>query len=556
MFLLTLFAESIPLMKNYLMEGHDLKFHLMRIEGLSAGLAQGIFPVRIQPEWLDGHGYAVSVFYGDVFFCLPAILHIFGVTVYTAYKLYVLLIHIATACISYHCFSKMSNRNIGLLCSMVYSLNIYRLTCIYTRAAVGEYTAMAFLPLLVYGLWKIYTLPEDSKEHERSFVTLAVGCSGVFMSHMISTEIAAFFIVLLCVVQWKKTFRRKTMLVLAKSAGMTVLLCLWFLVPFLDFMMNGEYRINAVNSFAYYRMEDRGAFAAQLFMNVYNSTDFSGIIPYGAAGQMPLTIGYASMAALAGWFFFCPFRKERDKKEKREEYFAVFLMSGSLLLATCLVPYARIIRRIPALRMVIESLQYPWRFLSAAGIFAVYLLCLLMQKSWIEKRRKMIFAVLLLSMAFCQSYSYLSSFMKESVPRESVSEFAIIGGEYMPRSYQVEDYKNELTYDRDVITLEEWHRVRGGVEFSLINHANEVEQVEVPLLLYRGYQAVTGTGEALAVQAGKSSRISVSVPSGFRGTVRVVFREPWYWRGCEVISFLAAVGLLYFLWADRCRKRG
>ncbi|MCM1266954.1 MAG: hypothetical protein NC302_03540 [Bacteroidales bacterium] len=545
--LLLLFVQSIPLMVNYLTYGHDLRFHLMRIEGLSAGLMEGIFPVRIQPEWLDGHGYAASVFYGDLFLYLPAVLHIFGVTVQAAYKCYVVLVNVATVCISYHCFSKMSDRNTGLLCTTVYSLNIYRLVCIYTRTAVGEYTAMVFLPLVAYGLWKIYTLPEESKEHGRSFITLAAGCSGIFMSHMISTEMTAFFIVLICVLLWRKTFRKKTFLVLIKSAVMAALLCLWFLVPFLDYMLNGEYKVNAANSFPVYLVENRGTFVAQFFMNVYDSVSSSGMIVDGATRKMPKTIGCASMAVLAGWIFFCLFRKERDKKEKKEEYFAVFLLCFALYMATYLVPYTLIAKRIPVLQTAIKSIQFPWRFLSIAGIAAVYLLCLLMRKNWIEKKKKTIFAVLLLCLSFCQSYSYVSSFLNESTQEGNVSGFSIIGGEYMPKSYNIGHYKNKLTYHEDTIAVADWHRIKGGVELSLTSHADETEQVEVPLLLYRGYQAVTETGETLAIQAGKSSRISVSVPSGFAGTIRVAFREPWYWRVCEVISFLAAVGLLYLL---------
>ena len=33
----------------------------------------------------------------------------------------------------------------------------YRLTCVYTRAAVGEFTAMVFFPLVLLGLYGIYT---------------------------------------------------------------------------------------------------------------------------------------------------------------------------------------------------------------------------------------------------------------------------------------------------------------------------------------------------------------------------------------------------------------
>ena len=138
LWLMVLFL-CIPLMVNYLFENgaQDLKFHLTRIEGIKEGLLNGAFPVKIQPFWLNDHGYATSVFYGDVFLYAPALLRIMGVSIQGAYKFYIFLMNTITVFLSCHCFSKMSNRRIGLLCAVVYSSNIYRLNDIYTIAAVG-----------------------------------------------------------------------------------------------------------------------------------------------------------------------------------------------------------------------------------------------------------------------------------------------------------------------------------------------------------------------------------------------------------------------------------
>ena len=73
-YLVIILMASIPLFNNYLIRGHDIYFHLMRIEGLAQGLGAGEFPVRIQPAWYDGYGYAVSVFYSDLFLYPAALL--------------------------------------------------------------------------------------------------------------------------------------------------------------------------------------------------------------------------------------------------------------------------------------------------------------------------------------------------------------------------------------------------------------------------------------------------------------------------------------------------
>lgn len=64
------FIADIPFMMSYLpvaTTGHDLIFHLYRIEGIAQGLIEGQFPVRMQTVQAAGYGYPVSIMYGDIF---------------------------------------------------------------------------------------------------------------------------------------------------------------------------------------------------------------------------------------------------------------------------------------------------------------------------------------------------------------------------------------------------------------------------------------------------------------------------------------------------------
>ena len=309
---------SLPLAVNYLFDNaYDLGFHLTRIESIKDGLLNGVFPVKVPTIWMNGYGYASSVFYGDLLLYIPAVLRIFGISVLASYYCYVFLIHVLTVGISFHCFSKMSDRWTGLLCAALYSTNLYRLHCVYTRAAVGEYTAVAFMPLVLYGLWKVYKLPEDSKEHANSWITIAAGCSGIFLSHMISTEMTALFVIITVVILWKKTIRKKTLIVLLKSVAATLLVNLWFLLPFLDYMASGTYAINSVERYEPYLLEDKGGYLVQFFMTDYEAMELSGAIGNrGAAGSMPMTVGNAMMLILIGWFLLCVWDKARDKSER------------------------------------------------------------------------------------------------------------------------------------------------------------------------------------------------------------------------------------------------
>ena len=154
----------MPLLTDILLPGHDLMSHLNRIEGLAQGMQDGQFPVKIQLFWLMCRGYATSVFHGDLFLYFPAVLRFLGVSVQGAYKCYVVAVNLATAAISCFCLGKMlQNRWAGLL----YTMSGYQLISLYIRAAVGEYTAMAFLPLIVYGLWLIFSASRRTLSQHR-----------------------------------------------------------------------------------------------------------------------------------------------------------------------------------------------------------------------------------------------------------------------------------------------------------------------------------------------------------------------------------------------------
>ena len=71
-----------------------------------------------------------------------------------------------TVLIGYYCFKRLfKDKYWGLFATICYTFAGYRLTNIYTRVAVGEYTAMAFLPLCIYGMYRLYTY--DSEDYGR-----------------------------------------------------------------------------------------------------------------------------------------------------------------------------------------------------------------------------------------------------------------------------------------------------------------------------------------------------------------------------------------------------
>mgnify|MGYP000682529795 CR=1 FL=1 len=119
----------------------------MRIEGLKNGLMSLTFPVRIQPNWLENHGYPVSIFYGDILLYFPAVLRIIGISIQDAYRFLVIIVHIATAVTAYFCFHKI-NSFITFLNLFYY--NIFILFFKYSIAILDISKYLSFLSRILF----------------------------------------------------------------------------------------------------------------------------------------------------------------------------------------------------------------------------------------------------------------------------------------------------------------------------------------------------------------------------------------------------------------------
>lgn len=111
-----LFIAYMPFMNNFLLWGHDIGFHLGRIEGLAISLSNGDFMGRINP--VNGYGYASGIMYPQLFIYIPAVLRLFGFSLMDTYKLFVFLINAATFVIAYISFKNMFRVDEKYICML------------------------------------------------------------------------------------------------------------------------------------------------------------------------------------------------------------------------------------------------------------------------------------------------------------------------------------------------------------------------------------------------------------------------------------------------------
>ena len=159
----------------------------------------------------------------DLFMLIPAFFRLIGFTVSTANRMFYMCITLATLLIAYYSFQKIFQRKeIGCVGAVLYVLASYRMHNLYMRSAVGEAVAMTFLPLIVYGFYRILVkeVPENREDYLRKLDSADIWPHrGDTESHVITCEMLAFCILVLCLVRIKKSISQGNLWAFGENSG-------------------------------------------------------------------------------------------------------------------------------------------------------------------------------------------------------------------------------------------------------------------------------------------------------------------------------------------------
>ncbi len=560
--LMIILISSMPYTLGKVISGADLGYHLHRIEGVADGIRSGQFPLRLEPEWVHGHGYANAIFYCNTLLYFPGILRLLGFTVLDSYNAYGIALNVATTFVSYYCFSRIfKSRYIGLLCSALYSLSIFRLYKLMITCAVGEGSAVTFMPLVLYGLYRVFSEDHKSKEYKTAWIPIAVGYAGLFQTHVLSCEITAFLTILVCLIFIKKIFRKETFWELAKGAGSAIAISFWYLVPFLDYFVNEDLHIRHVSART---IQDRGLYLPQLLFHWWEEgtnalAGDSGMYQSHAVGVgFVLVLGFIVFCIL--WFSGL-FGKEEEKILGLGK-FSVFFGGLLMLMSLNIFPWDRIQFINSVTASLVSSLQFPNRFLGWGTVFLIAIAgCLL----WFFKREdkwKYYLTVVIFMVGLVTSSLYLLNHLclSSNAPKiynvEGMGLGYISGAEYVVEGTDYEHlYYGDPVVSKDIV-LFEYEKEYLHVDMSCSNDGPKEGYIELPMLCYTGYHAFTDTEhEELEVVKGDNNVIRVLIPEGFRGNIDVKFVSPWYWRLSEVVTYAWWLGLITICIAKKIKNR-
>ena len=548
---------SLPLFSNYLYFGHDLDYHLQRITAMAAELSYGQFPVRLTTDSLNGYGYANPLCYCELFLTLPALLYNAWLPLRTCYQVYIFAVTLATAAIAYYSFGTITaSRKLGLLGAGLYTLSCYRMVCIYVRAAVGEYTAIAFLPLILAGLYNIYT---TEKPRFAQWAPMAFGMAALVQCHLLSCELIALLLVVFCLLRLRETLRPARLLAWLKAALLALALSAWYFFPFL--ISTREINL-MVNGPLIGKIQSQGTYLVQLFSPF--GCGYGGTAD-GTSSDMTLTLGLP-LAAGFMLVIYCLLRRERWQQQEtlRRMQTAFGFAMLTLVLSLRVFPWDGVQNWLGrAAGKMAGMFQYPWRFLSLATVLlclAVLLAVQLLQEKNVRLAKgaaAALAACALLTVGVVQTQittgmseqAYNVFLNRQPNATTGVGEYLIDGTSgYETIWAQPKPGSEEL----QLLSYEK----RGGKAYLTVENDGDAADISVPIFNYGHYYAADeATGDAYALGTGENARITLNIPAGYTGTIVIAYHAPVYWRAFELVSLLALIGSVGWGVSQRKKKQ-
>ena len=541
-----------PYLTDYFSLTGDIDYHLGRIAFLKDALEQWEIPVRMQGTWLYGHGYATSLFCGDLFLYFPACLMLSGFSIMSAYKIFVFAVTAAGAWIAYHCFFRcVKEEYAALFGSMMYTLAPYRLFNIYNRGAVGEFLAMAFLPMICCGVYLLYTENESCSDYRKHKWYIIWGMSGLLQSHLITSEMTALMMALVCALFWKKTFRRQTFIQLLEAIGITLLINMWFWLPLLYMIRIDTYQFQTV-----------------IKENMVNGTVLAGalqLLPNKGSAQMgmwqcePIQLGAGALLFLLLYMLW----RIKGHKVGRACRFLALLSVLTVILSTAYLPW-NMLKGLPLIGYFIGSLQFPFRWMAiaaaAAAMFSAFFYLEVYRNGGVRLR---IFTAVVGLVVIMSAVYHVNDCAFQAAPLflynvENMGTVGFVNGEWLLAGTE----KNEICYHEPMaekgLIWRDYEKRGTTVDISLENTTEETLHLELPLMGYKGYEiaeAENGGGASpnITEERGAHNDLRIEVPAGYKGRIQVAWRGFAIFRIAEAVS-LASLLVILIMWG-RSRKR-
>jgi len=356
--LLSFFAVK-PLMSSGYFPMHD-DTQVARVVVMGKALKQGQFPVRWVSDLGYGYGYPIFNFYAPLPYYIGGGLYALGVDSVVATKIMFGIGMVLAGVTLFLLVESTLGFFAAMTAGMLFLYAPYHAVEVYIRGSVGEYWAIAFVPLLLYGL----KMSLQKKHVAKGIIIGSISLAAVIVSHTIVGFLTCIFLGVGLILYWailmiqKKlyfpSFIRPVILILF-GLGLSA----FFWLPAVTEMSATS--VSQMIGLANTTFFDHFVCASQLWNSPWG---FAGSAP-GCVDGMSFKFGkvqiFVLLCSFIAWILL---RKKQQLKGKN-----IFMVLSVLGLMICVFFMLQVSALVWKFIPFTSFIQYPWRLLSFGMMF-------------------------------------------------------------------------------------------------------------------------------------------------------------------------------------------
>lgn len=371
---LTIFAVAPFAKPGYFWGANDARHHVYFLFEFDRLWQDGVWWPRWSPDFAFGYGYPFFNIYGPFSHFLAEILHYFAKFDFVqSVEIVFSLSIVAGAGAMYGYVRSLAGRAAGLLAAVVYTYAPYHLMVLYVRANLAESMAFVWLPLCLWSFRACVRRPSL-----RVVIGAALAYAGLILTSnlvwVLFTPVLMLYILILLF--WQETGERRLALwmifrsAMAPLAGAVVGLGL-SAIFWLPMLLERQYvRVDQWFD-GRYNFRDDFLYFFQFFSPLW---DFGVSLP-GPNDTLSFQIGpvlllFALLGGLAAW--------QRYSLRPEVAVFAIAGLGGAALGWSLLAP----LWDWPLIGTILQSAQFPWRWLPLTVVGFSVLAGLLFVPDW------------------------------------------------------------------------------------------------------------------------------------------------------------------------------
>lgn len=535
---------SIPFLWVQLYLSDDGKYHLLRLIGLDNSMEYGSFPFLVFPFFCKNWGYSMMTFYPQLVTYIPYVLGLISGAFSTGLKIFASLTVVFSGIFMYNLVNEVTKKKgVAFLSAILYMIFPYRFECLFNRFAIGEFTAFVFIPIVFQGLYNL--LQGDKKRH----YYIAIGATGLLLTHTISTVYTALFCLIFVLFNLKAFFNKEVIKKCLINIVFILLVSAMFIIPMLEFKFTAEYAI--------LEPDVMKTNAENVYTKTIKPSQFLKDIGEDNGVSFVVGIPFITMILLG----ILAFRKI-DKEHK--DFYISFLLLGviSIIMCTYLFPW----RFMPD---ILCTLQYPWRLLGFAFFFFapvcamnVYYLLNSINKKWLKAIAWLLaiaiiagFTVMELNQYPTNDTSLDAKYEGKNKENPQIDYFAI-NRDNMPKKalYNQFGYLETRKDNTEVISgnvnIVSENKEALHLEIEIEN-AKKDTKLELPYLFYPGYTiTLEYNGKATKIDYYESEYgfVAINLPEDIgTGKITVDYTATVLEKTAYAISAISIVGFIVYV---------